>query len=172
MEVEEFEIDERDALTWVRTVWLGSGNIVNGQHDLVGSKQWQKYEYFSNHIPDIVHGVNILPLKTLVRAICAAYEPGPNYGPAPMTDHFQFLAAEARSSYLRLQQAKRSDKKISKWSKWYPSDEWAKRWRKSPSWFRGELKHWIADEEAERKGQRGDIRFLLSFLAENEISDE
>lgn len=56
-----------------------------------------------------------------------------------------------------------------KWSGWHPPGEWWKNFPKSESWCRSKMTKWLTEGTVQRKGERGDIRFLLSFLKELEI---
>ncbi len=55
------------------------------------------------------------------------------------------------------------------WSGWHPPGDWWKLFSKSPSWCRSQMDKWLTQGTAQRKGNRGDIRFRLSFLKELDI---
>ena len=55
------------------------------------------------------------------------------------------------------------------WSGWYPPGDWWKTFPKSPSWCRSQMDKWLTEKTVQRKGERGDIRFQLSFLKELDL---
>ncbi len=55
------------------------------------------------------------------------------------------------------------------WSGWHPPGDWWNAFPKSPSWCRSQMNKWLTEGTVQRKGERGDIRFLLSFLKELDI---
>lgn len=55
------------------------------------------------------------------------------------------------------------------WSGWHPPGDWWKTFPKSPSWCRSQMDKWLTEKTVQRKGERGDIRFRLSFLRELDI---
>ena len=58
---------------------------------------------------------------------------------------------------------------IDVWSGWHPPGDWWKRFPKSSAWCRSQMDKWLTQENAQRKGDRSDIRFRLSFLKELDI---
>ena len=55
------------------------------------------------------------------------------------------------------------------WSGWHPPGDWWDKFPKSSSWCRSQMDKWLAEKTVQRKGERGDIRFRLSFLKELDI---
>jgi hypothetical protein len=157
---------DHDVQQWVEEVFFHAGNPLTGKPDLIGKIGWEHLYFGSLLLPDISKGVDIRPIKKLVRLICATYLPGPDYGFAPSQQVLWNCSVEARETYWRFQQSMMPSDDDG-WSEFKQAKHWFAEFGMSDSSFREHLKDWLRDEVAERKGLRGKIRFLNSFVVEH-----
>ena len=103
--VGDVELTTDDVAEWSRDVFRYAANVLNQQPDPYGMGVWKHLQFGSMFLPDNALEIDIRPIKRLVKMICAVYEPGPDYGPAPNGDEFLRTGSDARETYWRLHQA-------------------------------------------------------------------
>lgn len=161
----------RKVFEWLDAWWHIAGEIAsepdNATPDDPG--KWEGYVYEAGLLPDNVNGIRIRPLKRFLRAVVALWDPSPVNGPRPTARKLQALSSEAWGTYQRLHE-KRDLLEAGDMSAWHPRGEWYKQFPRSESWCRGKLTEWICDGIAETQSERGDIRFRLLWLKENDIT--
>ena len=123
------------ARVWISRWWFQADNIVHGEVHRVPQTDWQSHHAFGIMcLPNEVSGVDIRPLKRLVRAINSLYMPGPYFGMRPSQEKMFEISSEARESYYELGKACEDTSAIDPWSAGRSKSEWL------------ELKHMTTDQ--------------------------
>ncbi len=102
--------DHPDLYEWLNRWWKDVGVFLfeieagNGpDHALFDDPwEWESIIFRAGILPDNVEGIDIRPLKTLVRAVAAFDEPGRINGPQPSIERLLRLSSVALGVYNRL----------------------------------------------------------------------
>ena len=96
---------------WLDEWWFIASSWLHDPEPLSGPK-WDSLAYRAAVLPDEADGVDIRPMKRLLRAMVAWGAPSPISGPRMSPDRLQETAAEAWSSYQRLHRLSASKQTI------------------------------------------------------------
>ncbi len=169
---------EREVWDWLDAWWYLAGDIMavldEEKPSINNPKMWEQFVHKSTTLPDHVREIDIKPLKLFLRSVVASWDSETRiYGPRLSNEELQTLSSNAWMTYQGLQRLneKRDLLEAGEMSGWHPRGEWYKQFKKSESWCRSQLPEWRSDGIAETRSERGDVRFRVSWLKEQNISE-
>ena len=94
---------EDDLYTWLDEWWSPVGQFLLDPEDSVFGtlRERESLTYRAATLSDDVHGIDIRPLKKLLRSVVAYSEPGPINGPKPTIDKLHKFSSDAWETYQR-----------------------------------------------------------------------